>query len=81
MLLTPILWATRVWALPFLTVLAPSERYHEQRGKRHKKLTDYARQAAWYQKRLPTFSDTARWYGSSFSQSAFLGCQAPRATW
>lgn len=44
MLLTPISWADRVWALPFLTVLAPSKRYHQQRGKRHKKLTDWARQ-------------------------------------
>jgi hypothetical protein len=26
MLLAPIPWAQRVWALPFLTVLAPSER-------------------------------------------------------
>jgi DDE superfamily endonuclease len=32
MLLVPIPWAGRVWALPFLTVLAPSERYHQQRG-------------------------------------------------
>jgi hypothetical protein len=44
MLLTPIPWAKRVWALPFLTVLAPSERYHLQRGKRHKTLPDHARQ-------------------------------------
>lgn len=44
MLLAPIPWAKRVWALPFLTVLAPSERYHQQRGQRHKKLTDWARQ-------------------------------------
>jgi DDE superfamily endonuclease len=44
MLLTPIPWAKRVWALPFLTVLAPSERYHEQRNKRHKTITDWARQ-------------------------------------
>lgn len=44
MVLTPMRWAKRVWALPFLTVLAPSERYNEQRGKRHKKLTDWARQ-------------------------------------
>lgn len=44
MLLVPIPWAQRVWALPFLTVLAPSERYHEHRGKRHKTLTDWARQ-------------------------------------
>jgi hypothetical protein len=44
MLLTPIPWAQRVWALPFLTVLAPSARYHERRGKRHKTITDWARQ-------------------------------------
>lgn len=44
MLLTPISWAKRVWALPFLTVLAPSERYNKQQGKTHKKLTDWARQ-------------------------------------
>ncbi len=31
-------------ALPFLTVLAPSEHYHQQQGKTHKKLTDWARQ-------------------------------------
>lgn len=44
MLLAPIPWAKRVWALPFLTVLAPSERYHAERGQPHKKLTDWARQ-------------------------------------
>jgi hypothetical protein len=44
MLLVPVPWAGRVWALPFLSVLAPSERYAAQRGKRHKKLTDWARQ-------------------------------------
>lgn len=44
MLLTNIPWVGRVWALPFLTVLAPSERYHEERGVQHKKLTDWARQ-------------------------------------
>src|SRR5215210_3422868 len=43
-LLVPIPWAGRVWALPFLTVLAPSERYAAERGRRHKKLTDWARQ-------------------------------------
>ena len=44
MLLAPIPWAQRVWALPFLTVLAPSERYHHERGQRHKLITDWARQ-------------------------------------
>jgi DDE superfamily endonuclease len=44
MLLVPVPWAGRVWALPFLTALAPSERYCRGRGRRHKPLTDWARQ-------------------------------------
>jgi hypothetical protein len=44
MLLVPVPWAGRVWALPFLSVLAPSERYAAERGKHHKKITDWARQ-------------------------------------
>jgi hypothetical protein len=44
MLLTPIPWAQRVWALPFLTVLAPSERYYQAGPRGHKKLTDWGRQ-------------------------------------
>jgi hypothetical protein len=44
MYLTHVPWAKRVWALPFLTTLCPSERYHTERGCRHKKLTDFARQ-------------------------------------
>jgi len=44
MLLAPIPWAQRVWALPFLTVLAPSEPYHQERGQQHKQITDWARQ-------------------------------------
>jgi hypothetical protein len=44
MLLVPIPWARRVWALPFLTALAPSERFYEGKGRGHKKLTDWARQ-------------------------------------
>ena len=33
-----------MWALPFLTAPAPSERYARARGARHKRLTDWARQ-------------------------------------
>lgn len=44
MLLVPIPWARRVWALPFLTVLVPSERWAAERGVRHKSLVDSARQ-------------------------------------
>ena len=44
MWLAPIPWAHRAWALPILTVLAPSKRYYQKLGKTHKKLTDWARQ-------------------------------------
>jgi hypothetical protein len=44
MLLVPIPWAGRVWALPFLCVLAPSERYHQERKQRHKTLARWAGQ-------------------------------------
>lgn len=43
-LLVPIPWAARVWALPFLTVLAPSERTAARRRRRFKPLTSWARQ-------------------------------------
>ncbi len=43
--LTEIPFAKKVWALPFLTVLCPSERYHKERGIRHRKLPERARQA------------------------------------
>jgi hypothetical protein len=42
MLLAPVPWACRVWALPFLSTLAPSERYAKEQGKRHKPLTEWA---------------------------------------
>ena len=45
MLLVPIPFAARTWALPVLTALAPSERHDRERGRRHKTLTDWARQA------------------------------------
>jgi DDE superfamily endonuclease len=44
MLLVPVPWATRVWALPFLTVLAPSERTAQRQRRRYKPLTSWARQ-------------------------------------
>jgi len=44
MLLVKIPWVGRVWALPFLTALCPSERYCRERGRAHRKLTDRARQ-------------------------------------
>src|SRR3990172_3462405 len=40
MLLATIPWAQRVWALPVMTVLAPSERYYQQRGRVPKTLLE-----------------------------------------
>jgi hypothetical protein len=80
MLLTPIAWAHRVWALPVLTALAPSERYSCQCGLRHKKLTDHAR---------GLLCQVARWLpgrklvvvgDSSFAALEFLAALAPRMT-
>ena len=47
-LLTPLAWADRVWALPFLTVLCPSERFYAQQGRRHQTLME----RAWQMMRL-----------------------------
>src|SRR4051794_37864764 len=46
MLLAPIPLAGRVWALPFLTALVPSERACQEQGHRHKPLLDVGRQLA-----------------------------------
>jgi hypothetical protein len=65
MLLVPVPWARRVWALPFLSVLAPSERYSAKRGKRHKKITDWARQMLflvrrwWPEREIVAVADSA----------------------
>jgi hypothetical protein len=56
---------TRVWALPFLSVLAPSERYAAERGKHHKKTTDWARQMLllvrrwWPEREIVAVADSA----------------------
>jgi hypothetical protein len=44
MLLTRVPWSARLWALPFLTLLTPSERCSRGRGVRHKPLGHWTRQ-------------------------------------
>ena len=46
MLLAPVPWAGRVLALPFLTALAPSERFYAAAPRAPKALLDWARQVA-----------------------------------
>jgi len=72
MLLVPIPWAKRVWALPFFTALCPSECYHQGQGRSHLTLTDRARQVIrltrrWLpQRRVVVVAD------SSFAALVFL---------
>jgi hypothetical protein len=58
MLLTPIPWAQRIWALPVMTAIAPSERYYETRGRKPKTLTERAQQMI---KLLRVGCPSARW--------------------
>ena len=80
MLLVPIPWAARIWALPFLTALCPSQRYHDSQGRRHKTLTDWARQMVkqlrrWLPgRRLVIVADSA------FAALGFLGAARRHAT-
>jgi hypothetical protein len=73
-------WAGCVWGLPFLTVLAPSERHAARQGKRHKTLADWGRQvllqvARWLPgRRVVAVAD------GSFSAVALLRDLAPHLT-
>ncbi|MEO8723050.1 MAG: transposase, partial [Sphingobium sp.] len=80
MILTPVPWAKRIKALPVLTLLAPSERSNHQRGRRHKLLTDWARQGAvqlcrWLPGRQVIFVGD-----SSFAVHELAHALTPRAT-
>jgi YD repeat-containing protein len=44
MVLVPVPWSSRLWALPFLTVLAASEATNQANGKRHKTVIDWIMQ-------------------------------------
>jgi hypothetical protein len=76
--LTPLSWANRVWALPFLTVLCPAERCYEQRGRRQQTLTE----RAWQMMRL-----VGRWLPGrelafvADSRVAALGLRDKVTTW
>lgn len=65
MLLTLIVWAQRVWALPMMTLLSPSERYYQQRGRLPKTLLARSLQLLkllrrwWHQRELVVVGDNA----------------------
>ena len=72
MLLAPIPWAGRVWALPFLTALVPSERACRDQGRRHKPLLDVGRQLALQARRWLPGRDLVLVGDSGFSALLFL---------
>ena len=77
MLLTPIAWAERVWALPVLTVLAPSERFFENRGRQPKTMLERALLALKQLKRWLPERDVVAVGDGSYAAIEFLhGCQS-----
>ena len=71
-------WAGRHWALPVLTVLAPSARYYQERGRRHKKLNCAAgslvagRIASLYPDRQNAWSASAEGRTTTLAESCSL---------
>lgn len=56
MLLSHIPWAQRIWALPVLSALAPSERYYQARKRQAKALTERGKQMIFQLRRwLPEY--------------------------
>ena len=61
MLLSAVPWTKRIWALPVLTVLAPSERYCQQRGREAQTLLERAiRRSKWCGAGCP--SESCGWW-------------------
>ena len=78
MLLVPIPWAERIWALPFLTALATSERYSREHGRRHKKLADWGRQVVLQARRWLPGRDLVLVADSSFAALELLAALSRR---
>jgi hypothetical protein len=72
MLLTPVPWAARTWALPVLTCLAPSERYAQKYRKRHKPVLVWARQMIFQLQRWLPHRDLVVVGDSAFSALEWL---------
>jgi len=80
MLLCEVPWAGCIWALPFMTVLCPSERFYAERGRAHKKLTDRARQMIFWLSRQIADRALIVVCDSSFAAIEFLDQVRAHAT-
>jgi len=77
MWLTEISWAERIWALPFLTVLAPSERFYDESKRSAKTLLDWARQMIYQLRRWLPDRQLILVVDSSYAALDFLhACQS-----
>lgn len=76
LVLTPIAWAKRVWALPFLTVRCPAARFYAQRGRRHPTVLDRAWQSIRLVRRWLPDRDLVFVADSSFAALAWLALVA-----
>ncbi|CAA2104036.1 hypothetical protein MBUL_02499 [Methylobacterium bullatum] len=72
MLLAPVPWTGRVWALPFLIALVPSGRACRERRRHHKLLPDVGRRFALQARRRLTSRDLVLVGDSGFSALLFL---------
>jgi hypothetical protein len=72
MVLAPVPWAGRIWALPILTALAPSERFCREQARCHKTLLDWGRQMALQACRWLPRRDLILVADSGFSALLFL---------
>jgi DDE superfamily endonuclease len=79
MLLAPVPWAGRMLALPFLTVLAPSERFYAGQPRAPKALLDWARQAVLQIRRWLPDRRIVLVLDSTFAALAFLAAVRPHA--
>ena len=77
LVLTPIAWANRVWALPLLTVLCPSERFYAQHGHRHHTVLERAWQILQLVRRWLPGREVVLVADSSFAALAWLALVAP----
>ena len=77
MWLTHIPWAQQIWALPFLTVLAPSERFYAESKRSAKTLLEWARQMVYQLRRWLPERQLVLVVDSSYAALDFLhACQS-----
>jgi hypothetical protein len=72
MLLVRVPWAQRVWALPLLTCLVPSERFYANRKRPPKTLLDWARQQCFQLRRWLPDRDLTLVVDGAFAALEFL---------